>query len=84
MCEPSQLKCVNEILEHKNPCLQRCQGLFITGIDRIEYDKETLEGFLSQVREDYELYKAENWYVDESSTGTLAREILVKDDYYIC
>ena len=69
MCKPSQLHCAKEILATKNPCLQSCQGLFITGIDRIEYDDESLDSILSKIKNDYELYKAEKWYVDESLTG---------------
>ena len=69
MCEQSQLDCVKTVMGSNNPCLQSCQGLFITGIDRIEYDDKTMESILSIIKKDYDLYKAEKWFVDESLTG---------------
>ena len=39
-------------------CLNKCQGLFITGIDRKEHDPKQWEEILSKVDEEYERYKS--------------------------
>ena len=41
-----------------NDCLIKCDGLFITGFERREFEKDQVEEILSQVRDDYEFYKS--------------------------
>lgn len=51
------LQCVKNISVSDNECLKKCDGLFITGIDRREFDKEQVEEILSEVNDDYEQHK---------------------------
>jgi len=41
-------------------CLTKCDGLFITGIERREFDQQQLETILSKVKDDYEKFKTGN------------------------
>ena len=38
-------------------CLSKCQGVFITGIDKEEPDHDQVKKILSKVDKDYERYK---------------------------
>ena len=39
-------------------CPSSCQGLFVTGFERIQFDKSEKEKILSKVRDDYDLFNA--------------------------
>ena len=54
-----QLSCVKNVSVINNDCLKKCQGLFIAGIEKSEFDKEQVNlEILSKVVTDYEKYKA--------------------------
>ena len=38
--------------------MNKCDGLFITGYDRHEFNSDQVEKILSKVRDDYEFYKS--------------------------
>ena len=53
---PQMMKCVKNITINEKDCLNSCEGLFLTGIERREF--EEVNKILSLVTEDYEKYKA--------------------------
>ena len=63
MCHPDQLPCVKNISVDDNDCVQSCEGVFITGYDRRDFDEHTRKLILSKVKVEYGKYKA-----DESLT----------------
>ena len=58
LCNPKQLNCVKNISLDDHNCKQKCQGLFITGFDKIGFEDFEKDGFLSRVLVDYNYYKA--------------------------
>ena len=51
------MKCVKMIEASDNDCLNRCDGLFITGVERTEFDQDQVRDILSKVEDDYIKYK---------------------------
>ena len=51
------MKCIKNVHISDNDCLNKCDGLFITGVDRREFEKNQVEDILSQVEDDYEKFK---------------------------
>ena len=51
------MKCVKNITVYDKECLNKCDGLFITGIERREFDQEKVDKILAKVEDDYERYK---------------------------
>ena len=58
MCKPAQLNCVETISVDDNNCLQSCEGLFITGYERREFNDVQKRKILSKITEEYKNYKA--------------------------
>ena len=58
---PEMMKCVKNISVKDSECLNSCEGLFITGIDRREFEEREVNKTLSLVTEDYEKYKAKGF-----------------------
>ena len=54
---PDQLSCVKKISVPKDSCLSKCDGLFITGYDRLEFQPKEAETILTKYRQDYQYYK---------------------------
>ena len=42
----------------QNDCLQSCEGLFVTGFERKEFEESERELYLSEVKDNYETYTA--------------------------
>ena len=55
---PEKLKCVRNISITDNDCLNKCDGLFITGYDRLDFEADQVEQILAIVKTDYEFYKS--------------------------
>ena len=58
MCNPQKIKCVKKIYVEEQECLQKCQGLFITGLERRKFDDLHEKFLLSKIVKDYSRYKA--------------------------
>ena len=52
-----------------NECLNKCDGLFITGFERREFEQEQVEEILSNIMDDYELYKSGSNLTDSTKFG---------------
>ena len=57
ICSPEELKCVRNISVADKECLNKCDGLFITGVNEKEFDQEQVDSILAQVEDEYEKYK---------------------------
>ena len=57
ICLPQNFECVNSIAMPSD-CLSSCQGLFVTGFERIEFEESEKKKILSKVNDDYDLYTA--------------------------
>ena len=68
---PDSLDCA-ETIEIPDNCLPSCQGLFITGFERLEFAVSEREKILSNVNDDYDLYTAGKFWKKPS-------EYIVKD-----
>ena len=56
---PQMMKCVKNITINEKDCLNSCEGLFITGFERREFEEDQDKRIKSLVNDDYEKYKAE-------------------------
>ena len=51
------MACVKNVSKIDTGCLSKCDGLFITGINKEEFDQEQVKEILSKVETQYESYK---------------------------
>ena len=52
------MKCVKSLAVDENDCLNKCDGLFITGVEKRGFEQEQVENILSIIKDDYEKYKS--------------------------
>ena len=64
-----ELECVKSIPVSDSECLNSCEGLFITGFDRREFDQEQVDGIMSKVSGEYEFYKSGANFTDSEKFG---------------
>ena len=57
VCPPAKMMCVKMVEVSDNDCLNKCDGLFITGVDTKEFEQDQVKDILSKVNDDYEKYK---------------------------
>ena len=59
MCPPEKLSCVKNIsVSSDNDCLNKCDGLYITGYERLKFEEDQVEAIMSKIEDDYEFYKS--------------------------
>ena len=75
VCSPDELECVKMISVSDNDCLNSCEGLFITGFDRREYEPDEVKDIMSLVMEDYEFYKSGGNFTDPKKFGGIIQFI---------
>ena len=68
---PKKMDCVKNISTYDNDCLNRCEGLFITGFERREFEKDQVDKVVSLVKNEYEKFKVGDYprFVDCRDEG---------------